>query len=41
MDTVDRLERWTGALLAYLYPIKPQLKVTQLSHILHGALAPL
>ena len=41
MDTVDRLERWTGSLLAYLHPIKPQLKVTELRHILQGALAPL
>ncbi len=41
MSTVDRLERWTGSLLAYLHPIKPQLKATQLSQILQGALAPL
>jgi signal transduction histidine kinase len=38
---VDRLERWTGALLAYLHPIKPQLKPTRFDSILDGALLPL
>lgn len=41
ISTVDRLERWTGALLAYLLPIKPQPATTSLRRILHGALAPL
>ncbi len=41
INTVDRLERWTGALLAYLLPIKPQLKHTQFESILKGALLPL
>jgi len=41
INTVDRLERWTGALLSYLHPIKPQLTSVRLEHILHGALAPL
>ena len=41
ISTVDRLERWTGGLLAYLLPIKPQLNHTSLSKILQGALMPL
>ena len=41
INTVDRLERWTGSLLAYLLPIKPQLKYVKFSHILEGALLPL
>jgi signal transduction histidine kinase len=41
MNTVDRLERWTGALLAYLHPIRPRLKVTRFDSILKGALLPL
>lgn len=41
INTVDRLERWTGALLAYLHPIKPQLKPTRFDSILDGALLPL
>ncbi len=41
INTVDRLERWTGALLAYLHPVKPQLKLTSFSDILEGALLPL
>ena len=41
INTVDRLERWTGALLAYLHPTKPQLSAVDLSHVLQGALAPL
>jgi signal transduction histidine kinase len=35
--TVDRLERWTGSLLAYLHPIKPQLSQVMLSSIVQGA----
>jgi len=41
IDTVDRLERWTGALLAYLLPLKPQPNHTKLQEIIEGALAPL
>lgn len=41
INTVDRLERWTGALLAYLHPLKPQLTHVSLQQILTGALAPL
>jgi signal transduction histidine kinase len=41
IGTVDRLERWTGALLAYLLPMKPHLAVTSLQAIISGALAPL
>ena len=41
MSTVDRLERWTGGLLAYLIPMKPQLNQTTIEHIIKGALSPL
>lgn len=41
INTVDRLERWTGSLLAYLLPIKPQLKLVEFAPILEGALLPL
>jgi len=41
ISTVDRLERWTGSLLAYLHPLKPQLSRVVLSQVLDGALAPL
>jgi len=41
INTVDRLERWTGSLLAYLLPIKPQLKLVKFEDILEGALLPL
>jgi len=41
ISTVDRLERWTGALLAYLHPMKPQLTRINLHQILAGAVAPL
>ncbi len=41
IDTVDRLERWTGALLAYLLPLKPQPNSTNMKDIVEGALAPL
>lgn len=41
INTVDRLERWTGALLAYLHPLKPQLSDTRFRDILEGAVAPL
>jgi signal transduction histidine kinase len=38
IHTVDRLERWTGALLAYLHPIKPQLNPAKLSNIVQSAI---
>ena len=41
ISTVDRLERWTGSLLAYLHPIKPQLSKVKLGSVLEGALSPL
>jgi signal transduction histidine kinase len=41
MGAVDRLERWTGAMLAYLHPLKPQLAEASLQEIIRGALAPL
>jgi signal transduction histidine kinase len=41
INTVDRLERWTGALLAYLLPLKPQPCTTRIRDIVEGALAPL
>jgi signal transduction histidine kinase len=41
IDTVDRLERWTGALLAFLLPLKPQPSSTNIKDIIEGALAPL
>lgn len=41
ISTVDRLERWTGSLLAYLHPLKPQVCPTTIEQIIHGALEPL
>lgn len=41
ISTVDRLERWTGALLAYLHPLKPQPSHTTIKDIVEGALEPL
>ncbi len=41
INTVDRLERWTGALLAYLHPLKPQPINTRIKDIVEGALEPL
>lgn len=41
IDAVDRLERWTGAMLAYLHPLKPQPVACSLQSIIQGALAPL
>jgi signal transduction histidine kinase len=38
MASVDRLERWTSGLLAYLLPIKPALTHTNLEKILDGGL---
>jgi len=41
MNTVDRLERWTTSLLAYLHPIKPALNHAPLDKIIQSALVPL
>lgn len=41
INSVDRLERWTGALLAYLHPLKPQPVMTSIKEIVEGALEPL
>ena len=41
ISTVDRLERWTGSLLAYLLPLKPHYSETSLGEIIAGALVPL
>ena len=41
INTVDRLERWTGALLAYLLPLKPSPSHTSVQTITEGALGPL
>ncbi|TSA48512.1 MAG: HAMP domain-containing protein [Nitrosomonadales bacterium] len=41
IGTVDRLERWTGALLAYLHPLKPQLASISVNQLIDGALSPL
>lgn len=38
ISTVDRLERWTGTLLAYLNPVKPQLSKVSFDTVLQGAL---
>lgn len=39
ISTVDRLENWTGALLAYLHPLKPQYAAANLRQLVDGALA--
>lgn len=41
MNTVDRLERWTTSLLAYLHPVKPALSKSSLNKIITNALIPL
>lgn len=41
ISTVDRLERWTGALLAYLHPLRPLPNLANLKQIIEGALIPL
>lgn len=38
--TVDKLERWTGSLLAYLHPLKPHANKTSLRQIIEGAILP-
>lgn len=39
--TVDRLERWTGAMLSYLHPIKPMLSEVLIADVVRGALTTL
>lgn len=39
--TVDRLERWVGALLAYLHPLRPYRQAIDLVRVVDGALQPL
>ncbi len=41
MDTVDRLERWTTSLLAYLHPVKPELSKVSFRKIVLSSLIPL
>ena len=41
MSSVDRLERWTGSLLAYLHPLRPHPVPTRLRHVVEGALVPI
>lgn len=41
MNTVDRLERWTTSLLAYLHPIKPALSKVSFEKIVQNSLVPL
>lgn len=41
INTVDRLERWTGSLLAYLHPLRPNPTDCDLGTIVEGALVPL
>ncbi|MBA3695270.1 MAG: HAMP domain-containing histidine kinase [Methylotenera sp.] len=41
ISSVDRLERWTSALLAYLHPLKPHPSNTRVRDIVEGALTPL
>ncbi len=41
ISTVDRLERWTGGLLAYLHPLKPQPVKIAIRQVLEGAMVPL
>ncbi len=41
INTVDRLERWTGTLLAYLNPVKPQLSKVKFDAVIQGALTSL
>lgn len=41
IGAVDRLERWTGAMLAYLHPLRPQPVASSLHSIVRGALMPL
>jgi len=41
MNTVDRLERWTTSLLAYLHPVKPALSKVPFDKIVDSSLVPL
>ena len=37
MDTIDRLGRWVSALVSYLHPLKPQLRMIAASHLLESS----
>jgi signal transduction histidine kinase len=41
INTVDRLERWTTSLLAYLHPVKPALSKASFDKVMTNALIPL
>lgn len=41
IHSVDRLERWTGAMLSYLHPIKPMLNEVSVNSVFQGALSTL
>lgn len=41
ITSVDRLERWVSALLAYLHPLRPRCRVVELTSIIDSALHPL
>lgn len=41
MNTVDRLERWTTSLLAYLHPVKPAFSKVSFKKIVLSSLVPL
>jgi signal transduction histidine kinase len=41
INTVDRLERWTTSLLAYLHPMKPALSMVSFEKIVQNSLVPL
>lgn len=41
INTVDRLERWTTSLLAYLHPVKPALRKVPFDAIVQSSLVPL
>ena len=38
IDTTDRLERWTRALLSYLHPMKPQFTTVEVGKLLENVL---
>jgi signal transduction histidine kinase len=41
INTVDRLERWTSSLLAYLHPVKPAFRHVLFKNIVHSSIVPL
>ncbi len=38
IETIDRLGRWVSALVSYLHPLKPNLKVARASDLLNAAI---